>query len=150
MQNYDKILTYANNLAKNLQNCEKCCIFAAKFSIMETIDIKKQLTEIASKADKLTADDRKTVTAECERLGIKFEPKKAGCKSCYQDAALACLDALRNNGQAAEHDGRAYVLRKGVDVFFGSIRVNEHTLTDELAERIIARGFDTKFFARCK
>lgn len=143
-------MTYANNLAKNLQNCENCCIFAAKFSIMETIDIKKQLTEIASKADKLTAADRAFIRATCADLGIEFKPKKEGCKSCYQDAALACLDALRSNEQAAEHDGRAYVLCEGVDVFFGSIRVNEHTLTDELAERIIARGFDTKFFARCK
>ena len=45
---------------------------------------------------------------------------------------------------------RAYILKPNVDVYFGSIRVNAATLTDELAERILARGFERKFFSKCK
>jgi hypothetical protein len=53
--------------------------------------------------------------------------------------------------QAAESDTpdeRRYILKPGVDVFFGNIRVNETTITDELAEAILARGFERKFFAK--
>ena len=50
--------------------------------------------------------------------------------------------------EGAGEDPRKYILKPGVDVYFGSIRVNETTLTDELAEYILARGFMRKYFLK--
>lgn len=115
----------------------------------ETIEA---LRAIAQKKDKLTDVEKGIVQDLCVVLGIKFEPKSTRCKSCYQDAALQCYnEVMKIAAKEGEEDSeRSYVLRPGVDVFFGSVRVNAATLTDELAEKIIARGFDKKFFVKCK
>ena len=98
----------------------------------------------------MTADDRAFVRELAKKNGIEI--KNTRCKDCYLDAAVASLRLDREKETAEseqETDERRYVLRPGVDVYFGSIRVNAETLTDELAERIIARGFEKKFFVKC-
>ena len=113
---------------------------------------KARLRAIVEAADKLTADDKEFVRDCADVYGVNFNPQKTRCKSCYQDAAMAVLSVIKANEPAPQADENAprYVLRAGVDVYFGGIRVNEHTITDELAERIIARGFEKKFFAKCE
>lgn len=121
----------------------------------ETIEA---LRIIAQKKDRLTDAEKGIVQDLCVVLGIKFEPKSTRCKSCYQDAALQCYNEVMKRAdeyarfslEGEKDSERSYVLRPGVDVFFGSVRVNAATLTDELAEKIIARGFDKKFFVKCK
>lgn len=118
----------------------------------ETIEA---LRAIAQKNDKLTDVEKEFVKDVCTEFGIKFEPKLTRCKSCYQDAALQCYNEATKRAAAEGEESvidseRSYVLRPGVDVFFGSVRVNSATLTDELAEKIIVRGFDKKFFLKCK
>lgn len=97
----------------------------------------------------MTKDDRDFVKACADELGVKI--KNTRCRSCYYDAALECVVLINENTEeeAAETDERRYVLRKGVDLLFGDIRVNAATMTDELAEQIIARGFETKYFEKC-
>ena len=99
----------------------------------------------------LTADDKQFIAETAEELGVEFAPKSR-CKSCYFDAAILCLVELKKQGAQVEteKDERAYVLRPGLDVRFGDVRVNEYTLTDDLARELIARGFDKKFFVKCE
>lgn len=116
-------------------------------SIEET---KKRLREIANKAARnLTADDRSFLLSVADELGIE-RVGKSGCVKCWHDLAVRCYNKISENEQPENEDTRKYILKKGVDVYFGSIRVNEATLTDELAERILARGFERKFFAKCE
>ena len=114
------------------------------------------LQQIANKpANEFTADDRNFVRECAKAFGIPFDPKTR-CKDCYKDAAVACYNAIKEDTAPAEAEQPAkesaprYILRDGVDVYFGGIRVNEHTITDDLAERIIAKGFDRKFFVKCE
>lgn len=95
----------------------------------------------------MTADDRAFVRELAKENGIEI--KNTRCKDCYLDAAVALLRLDRESKRESENDERRYVLLPGVDVYFGSVRVNAETLTDELAERIIARGFEKKFFVKC-
>ena len=98
----------------------------------------------------MTADDRAFVRELAKENAIDI--KNTRCKDCYLDAAVALLRLDREKETAEneqETDERRYVLHPGVDVYFGSVRVNAETLTDELAERIIARGFEKKFFVKC-
>ena len=107
----------------------------------------ERLRTIAN-AEEMTTEDKEFVLELCENLGIK-KPIKKNCKMCWAEAVLACNEKLTEN-ESELQDEREYILKKGVDVFFGSVRVNELTLTDEMAEALIARGFDKKFFAKCK
>ena len=138
-----------------MEICKFCCNFAAaklNFYIMNYEEIKNKLREIVdTPAAALTPDQKAKVREYAQAYGVEFTPK-GRCGSCYHDAAMAIFNKIQESEAevAAKTDTRRYILRPGVDLFFGSIRVNEVTLTDELAEQILARGFNPKYFIRCE
>ena len=95
----------------------------------------------------LTKKDKTYIEGLCSTYDVKLNKK---CSSCYSDAILILIKKITEENlpkkETATTDNRKYILKSGVDVWFGSIRVNAVTLTDELAERIIARGFPTRYF----
>ena len=119
-------------------------------------ETRARLQQIANKpASEFTADERNFVRECAKAFGVPFDPKTR-CKDCYKDAAVACYNAIKEDTAPAEAEQPAkesaprYVLRAGVDVYFGKIRVNAATISDELAEQIIGKGFDRKFFVKCE
>lgn len=117
-----------------------------------------ELREIVNtSARNLTKAQIERVREIAGELGIGT-PLKQSCKSCWVDTAVLCYRALNDsNGTTAADNGtdntneRRYVLKSNVDLLFGGERINAATMTDELAERILARGFETKYFAKiCK
>ena len=119
---------------------------------MTTQEAKPRLQQIAeNNAVQLTASDKQMIREAAAAVGIEFEPKSR-CTSCYRDAAVQILVALKDleTRPVEQADGRRYILRPGVDLLFGDIRVNEATMTDALAEKIIARGFNKKYFSKCE
>lgn len=127
------------------------CTFAAKFrTSMEKM--KQELREIVNTpARKVTKEQRERVREIATELGVVI-PEKTRCNSCWLDTALMCYNELENRTATTgmSTDGRKYVLKPNVDLLFGGIRINAATLTDELAEHIIKRGFETKYFEKCK
>ena len=117
---------------------------------MENVqEILERVERIAKDPKTITAEDRAFLREVAPQLGVTI--KNTRCKDCYTDAAILCVLKCREQLQPEkDEDGRRYVLKKGVDVYFGTIRVNEVTLTDELAERIIAKGFERKYFVKCE
>ena len=95
----------------------------------------------------LSKKDKTYIEMICATYYVKLNKK---CSSCYSDAILILIKKITEENlpkkEAATTDDRKYILKSGVDVWFGSIRVNAVTLTDELAEKIIARGFPTRYF----
>ena len=95
----------------------------------------------------LSKKDKTYIEGLCSTYDVKLNKK---CSSCYSDAILILIKKITEENlpkkETATTDNRKYILKSGVDVWFGSIRVNAVTLTDELAERIIARGFPTRYF----
>ena len=117
-------------------------------------DIEK-LKEIYKKKTLSKATLSKKDKAYIERLCIDYDVKlNKNCSSCYSDAILILIKKIteenlqKKETATATTDNRKYILKSGVDVWFGSIRVNAVTLTDELAEKIIARGFPTRYFEK--
>lgn len=107
-----------------------------------------RLREIATKAaGDLTKNDKDYITKMSKEMGVAFSPRPH-CPNCYADQAVLLWKAVKD-ADAAHQESPRYILKDGVDVIFGSIRVNSATLTDELAERILARGFDPIYFAKC-
>ena len=95
----------------------------------------------------LSKKDKTYIEMLCATYYVKLNKK---CSSCYSDAILILIKKITEENlpkkETATTDDRKYILKSGVDVWFGSIRVNAVTLTDELAEKIIARGFPTRYF----
>ena len=97
----------------------------------------------------LSKKDKAYIEGLCSTYDVKLNKK---CSSCYSDAILILIKKITEENlpkkETATTDNRKYILKSGVDVWFGSIRVNAVTLTDDLAERIIARGFPTRYFEK--
>ena len=95
----------------------------------------------------LSKKDKAYIEGLCSTYDVKLNKK---CSSCYSDAILILIKKITEENlpkkETATTDNRKYILKSGVDVWFGSIRVNAVTLTDELAQKIIARGFPTRYF----
>lgn len=95
----------------------------------------------------LSKKDKAYIEGLCTAYDVKLNKK---CSSCYSDAILILIKKITEENlpkkETATTDNRKYILKSGVDVWFGSIRVNAVTLTDELAEKIIAMGFPTRYF----
>lgn len=108
-----------------------------------------RLKVIAAKAAaNLTKSDKDFISQMSVEMGVEFTPRPR-CKDCYADQALLLWKMVKD-ADAAHQDEPQYILKEGVDVIFGSIRVNKDTITDDLAEKIIAKGFNKIFFAKCK
>lgn len=120
---------------------------------MTTKEMQDRLREIVNKAARnLTDEDKDFLVFAGDQMNVQ-RGGKSGCVKCWHDFAMKIWNALQEQAEpeaeAEEKEERKYILRKGLDVYFGSIRVNEATLTDALAEKILARGFDRKFFVKC-
>ena len=114
---------------------------------MENEEIKKRIREIINTpASMLSNSDINFLLKVGLRVGVL---KNGTCKRCWHDYAMQLWNAL-DVEQQDEQDTRAYVLRDGVDVFFGNIRVNAATLTDELARYLLENGFNRKYFKKCE
>ena len=99
----------------------------------------------------LSKKDKTYIEGLCTDYDVKLNRK---CSSCYSDAILILIKKIteenlsKKETETATTDNRKYILKSGVDVWFGSIRVNAVTLTDDLAQKIIARGFPTRYFEK--
>ena len=90
-----------------------------------------------------TKQEREFLRAEAERLNVQFEYRR-GCRDCYTDLAIQ-LFVLTD-----KPENRKYILKDGVDFYLGvtnRIRVNAATLTDDLAKKLIAAGYQ-KYFVK--
>lgn len=106
----------------------------------------EKLKEIYRKKT-LSKNDKTYIENLCLTYDVKLNKK---CSSCYSDAILILIKKITEENlpkkETATTDNRKYILKSGVDVWFGSVRVNAVTLTDDLAEKIIAKGFPVRYF----
>ena len=116
---------------------------------MELQEIKSELKQLAQETN-LTKEQRERVRVIADELGVTLDLKR-NCKNCYSDAVILLYREVQSKlaQDTTTSDERQYILRPDVDVFFGDVRVNAATLTDELAERLIARGLERKLFIKC-
>ena len=121
---------------------------------MSNEEIKTRLREIVNKSARTLTDADKDFL---NRLGVELGIEKTGkssCQKCWHDFAMQCWQGIAarepEDAPKTAETARKYVLKKVVNLLFGTIVVNEATLTDELAEQIIARGFEKKWFEKCE
>ena len=112
---------------------------------------KERTREIAGKDPRaLTDEDRSFIRDLSAEMGMEFSAKKR-CANCYIDQAIAIwreMAKLPEEQQEEQPEARKYALVPGTDVLYRGLRINEATLTDELAKTILSQGFPLYLFAR--
>ena len=111
------------------------------------MDYEQTLTAVEN-GYKLTEGDKSAIQAEAEKRDIRLNKK---CGSCYRDALIQFVTQDRKaagietdslpKSRAASKRKVQWEWKLGLDVMFKGIRVNERTLTDELAEQLHREGF---------
>lgn len=104
----------------------------------------KSLNELAS-AKRFLQAEKDFLISEAKRLHIDVNVKD-GCSNCYRDLAV-----LIYNAEKSQHDieqvveKQNYILKQGVDIRFGGVRVNALTLTEKIAKKMIGAGLQKYF-----
>lgn len=111
---------------------------------MKSNETLSRLREICDVAHAITKEDKDYLKREAKRAGVEI----SACNDCPNKWADLAVQLYRKLKADEKPDsGEHYQLKEGVDVIFGGVRVNEATITDELAAKLLARGFARKWFA---
>lgn len=107
---------------------------------MENSEKISMLKALAIKGGRLTVEEKAFLRSEAEACGLKV--KKEQCRQCWSDLAVELVKAIE--GQTAEAvnvpRGTSWRMVKGRDVIVRGRRINDQTLTDDLAEWLRAIG----------
>lgn len=107
----------------------------------KTSNYSRWLAALDSGGGSLSDEQKEAIQAEAQVRGIRLNRR---CSSCYRDALIQIVVQERKEVQL-ENERKSskgqWILREGLDVYFGGVRVNSDTITDALAERLHARGF---------
>lgn len=110
-------------------------------------DTKEWLREVATNRPALTEDEKQQIRELANAAGVTI--RKTSCKDCYYDAAVEILSKTAKAEEPAPVSGR-WAVRPGLDVIFRGKRVNADTITDDLAEWLLERGFPSYFLRDTK
>lgn len=106
---------------------------------------KQKLEELSEKAaGTYTSEDKKLITELSGELGVEFNPRKK-CVSCWFDQVVLLHSIIK-----AKESTCSYVLKHGLDFIWNGLRVNNETLTDEIAEKLIREGLPVILFEKIK
>lgn len=107
---------------------------------MENSEKITMLKALAIKGGRLTIEEKAFLRTEAETYGLKV--KKEQCRQCWSDLAVELVKAIE--GQTAEAvsvpRGTSWRMVKGRDVIVRGRRINDQTLTDDLAEWLRSVG----------
>ncbi len=92
-----------------------------------------------------TRKEREQIIELCTKYNVKLN---TNCRNCYIDACISIYNLLKNDKKVTTATEQKFILKKGVDVLFCGIRINDATLTDDLARKIIKLGFNKEYFTK--
>ena len=110
----------------------------------------EELRRIAAKLPSdVTAEEKEIIKEACEEAGIKYSTRKR-CPNCIIDLAIKAYGILAKDEQTEESSTAKWAVRPGLDVVYRGRRINAATITDALAEEILAEGFPKMFLVERK
>ena len=97
-----------------------------------------KLKELFNKPN-LTLEDKQFIKDLSTQLNVKFVEREF-CSDCYKDQIMVLLKVLTqqkiDNGEITAD----YVLRPDIDVIYNGLRINNATLTNDIAEEFLRMG----------
>ena len=97
-----------------------------------------KLKELFNKQN-LTLEDKQYIKDLSVQMNVKFVEREF-CSDCYKDQIMVLLKVLTqqkiDNGEITAD----YVLRPDIDVIYNGLRINNATLTNDIAEEFLRMG----------
>lgn len=111
----------------------------------------EELRRIAAKLpSEVTDEEKQVIKGACEEAGIKYTTRKR-CPNCIIDLAIKAYGVLAKDDEQTKSKSTAkWAVRPGLDVVYRGRRINATTITDTLAEEILAEGFPKMFLVERK
>lgn len=110
----------------------------------------EELRRIAAKLpSEVTAEEKQVIKEACEEAGIKYTERKK-CPNCIIDLAIKAYGILNKDEETETESTAKWAVRPGLDVVYRGRRINAATITDALAEEILAEGFPKMFLVERK
>lgn len=114
---------------------------------MKTKKLKSDYSELDSLSGQTLTQEQKDRILEISDSYNIPRPKNYQCPNCWEDLIIQTKIEIKNILNSKDKT-KKYILRSNVDVIWKGIRINNDTLTDELAIQYIAKGFPIEFFIR--
>ena len=105
---------------------------------LKNLTMETKLKELFNKPN-LTIEDKQFIKDLSTQLNVKFVEREF-CSDCYKDQIMVLLKVLTqqkiDNGEITAD----YVLRPDIDVIYNGLRINNATLTNDIAEEFLQMG----------
>lgn len=105
---------------------------------LKNLTMETKLKELFNKRN-LTIEDKQFIKDLSTQLNVKFVEREF-CSDCYKDQIMVLLKVLTqqkiDNGEITSD----YVLRPDIDVIYNGLRINNATLTNDIAEEFLRMG----------
>jgi hypothetical protein len=102
------------------------------------LTMETKLKELFNKRN-LTLEDKQYIKDLSTQLNVKFVEREF-CSDCYKDQIMVLLKVLTqqkiDNGEITAD----YVLRPDIDVIYNGLRINNATLSNDIAEEFLRMG----------
>ena len=105
---------------------------------MERFDKLKKLFEASS----LNDEDKAFIRDMCKEFHLSFEPRNTRCQNCYKDQIIIIMNEIKKK-QAPKTGCKWSVVEPhgSVGLIINGELVNNSTINNGLAKRVIAAGF---------
>lgn len=105
---------------------------------MERFDKLKKLFEASS----LNDEDKSFIRSMCKEFHLSFEPRNTRCQNCYKDQIIIIMNEIKKK-QAPKKGCKWSVVEPhgSVGLIINGELVNNSTINNGLAKRVIAAGF---------
>ena len=105
---------------------------------MERFDKLKKLFEASS----LNDEDKAFIRSMCKEFHLSFEPQNTRCQNCYKDQIIIIMNEIKKK-QAPKKGCKWSVVEPhgSVGLIINGELVNNSTINNGLAKRVIAAGF---------
>lgn len=105
---------------------------------MERLEELKRLFE----ANTLNDEDKAFIRELCKEFHLLFEPRTTRCQNCYKDQIILIMNEIKKK-QAQKTDCKWSVVEPhgSVGLIINGELVNNSTINNGLAKRVIAAGF---------
>ena len=84
-------------------------------------------------------EDREKLREIAKEYDVPFKEKN--CNNCWIDLAVTIWKKIESTQESTEGKKGRWSVRKNLNVIYQGITVNELTITDELAEKLLQKGF---------
>lgn len=104
---------------------------------MNIDEIYNELKALKLKAFSLSKKDRAFIRDTSKELSVEFNPRSK-CEDCYRDQIIILTIEVKKHLSVVENSSSSYKMVNGKSINWRGLKINDETITDEIAEKFIS------------